>query len=214
MGIGMNRLLDIMHLNDEEMESGSDIEDIEDEEPAARSERKVSRKKPARSAKKKAKPAPRQTYDDIDDDISDDDEEDSYEEEPESSYSGGFFSRPRRSSKIVPMNASSRNSIPAMEVCVSRPVDFESCQEISDIIRDNKAAIVNIEAVSTQEAQRIIDFVSGSYYALDGAARQVSDSIIIFTPNDIDITGDFLDSEGSPVSVPGFDDDFDIDGED
>ena len=60
-----------------------------------------------------------------------------------------------RSSKIVPMhsNIASRS----MEVCVSKPDEFDTCQEICDIILSGRAAIINFDAVTTQEAQRIID---------------------------------------------------------
>ncbi len=92
-----------------------------------------------------------------------------------------------------------------MEVRISRPTDFDSCQEISDIILSGRAAVINFDLVSIEDAQRIIDFVSGSCYAINGTVKQVADKIVIFTPNDIDITGDFLDSATSNVTVPTFD---------
>jgi cell division inhibitor SepF len=65
--------------------------------------------------------------------------------------------------------------------------------------------VINFDLVSLEDAQRIIDFVSGSCYAINGTVKQVADKIVIFTPNDIDITGDFMDAASSAVTVPAFD---------
>ena len=62
----------------------------------------------------------------------------------------------------------------------------------------------NFDAVTTQEAQRIIDFVSGSCYAINGNIKPISDTIVIVTPEDIDITGDLQELASSSVNVPAF----------
>ena len=53
-------------------------------------------------------------------------------------------------------------------------------------------------------AQRIIDFVSGSCYAINGNIKQISETIVIVTPEDIDITGDLQELASSNVNVPAF----------
>ena len=55
-------------------------------------------------------------------------------------------------------------------------------------------------------SQRIIDFISGSCYALDGNLQKISNYIFIATPNSVDISGDFQDLFG------GGDNSFDIAG--
>jgi cell division inhibitor SepF len=92
-----------------------------------------------------------------------------------------------------------------MEVCVSKPIDFNTSQEISDILLSGKAAIINFDGVTSQEAQRIIDFVSGACYAVNGSAKQISNTIVIVTPSNIDITGDLQEmAASSSVDIPYF----------
>jgi len=196
MSKGINRILDFMKLNDNEYENDYDEFEEEEEPEQEVPVRNVSRKNKQSRKAKKASARPQTTsyeeLDDIPDDI------------PEDNYARRSSGRQRKSNKIVQMNSAARSS--AMEVCVTKPIDFESCQEISDIILENKAAIINFESVTTEDAQRIIDFVSGSCYAIDGTVKQVSENIVVVTPNDIDISGDFQDADGAHVEVPSFSD--------
>ncbi|MBT9771649.1 cell division protein SepF [Coprococcus catus] len=202
MSKGFNKILDFMKLNDDEYEDYEEYdEEIEDEEEAEE-----------HAKRKKAAGAEKTTFRTRHTTAKQDDGLDSYadlDDEPapkstHSNYSSSRSSRKStpygRNSKIVPMHTASRS----MEVCVSKPNDFNACQEICDIIQSGRAAIINFEAVTTQEAQRIIDFVSGSCYAINGNIKQISETIVIVTPEDIDITGDLQELASSNVNVPAF----------
>ena len=202
MSKGFNKILDFMKLNDDEYEDYEEYDDeIEEEEEAA---------EPAK--RKKAAGAEKTTFRTRHTTAKQDDGLDSYadlDDEPapkstHTNYSSSRSSRKStpygRNSKIVPMHTASRS----MEVCVSKPDDFNACQEVCDIILSGRAAIINFDAVTTQEAQRIIDFVSGSCYAINGNIKQISETIVIVTPEDIDITGDLQGLASSNVNVPAF----------
>ena len=77
-----------------------------------------------------------------------------------------------------------------MEVSIQKPASFEDSSEICDELLNGKAAIVNLEGIDVEAAQRIIDFVSGACYAMSGNIRKVSSYIFIVTPAGIDISGD------------------------
>ena len=204
MSKGFNKILDFMKLNDDEYEDYEEFDDeIEEEEEAAEP---VKRKKAAGAEKTSFRTRHTTT-------AKEDDGLDAYadlDDEPviKSSHSGYSSSRSSRkstssygrSSKIVPMHTAARS----MEVCVSKPDDFNACQEVCDIILSGRAAIINFDAVTTQEAQRIIDFVSGSCYAINGNIKQISETIVIVTPEDIDITGDLQGLATSNGNVPAF----------
>ena len=202
MSKGFNKILDFMKLNDDEYEDYEEYDDeIEEEEEAA---------EPAK--RKNAAGAEKTTFRTRHTTAKQDDGLDSYadlDDEPapkstHTNYSSSRSSRKStpygRNSKIVPMHTASRS----MEVCVSKPDDFNACQEVCDIILSGRAAIINFDAVTTQEAQRIIDFVSGSCYAINGNIKQISETIVIVTPEDIDITGDLQGLASSNVNVPAF----------
>lgn len=204
MSKGFNKILDFMKLNDNEYEDDFDdiddeIEDDMDDIPEEPVKKKTSASKASTRFKKSASAKMHDDFDDIDD------IDDEITEKKKTRSTATSASRKTssfgRSSNIVPMRSLPSRS---MEVCVSKPVDFNTCQEISDIILSGRAAIINFDAVTTQEAQRIIDFVSGSCYAINGSAKQISDSIVIVTPEDIDITGDLQEMVSSNVDVPTF----------
>lgn len=203
MSKGFNKILDFMKLNDNEYDDYDEYDDEIEDEMDETEEEPPKKKKTA--SKVMSSSRARKSSVSLDDDL---DDFDDLEEEPvtkkksQSSYTSKKTSSYGRTSKIVPMRSSSSSR--GMEVCVSKPVDFNTCQEISDIILSGRAAIINFDAVTTQEAQRIIDFVSGACYAINGSAKQISDSIVIVTPEDIDITGDLQEMASSGVDVPAF----------
>ena len=171
MSKGFNKILDFMKLNDDEYEEYDDEEIDTEEEPEEAPKKKTFARSTANSRKTSAR-----QKDELED-MADD-----WDDEPEvkstrstqahtSSRSTRKATSYGRSSKIVPMhsNITSRS----MEVCVSKPDEFDTCQEICDIILSGRAAIINFDAVTTQEAQRIIDFVSGSCYSINGNIKPI-----------------------------------------
>ncbi|MGN0204902.1 MAG: cell division protein SepF [Coprococcus sp.] len=197
MSKGFNKILDFMKLNDNEYDDYDEYDDEIDEDVDEIEEEPPKKKKTASKFKKSSA-----SLDDDLNDFDDLDDETPVRKKSQSSYTSRKASSYGRSSKIVPMRSSVSSR--GMEVCVSKPIDFNTCQEISDIILSGRAAIINFDAVTTQEAQRIIDFVSGACYAINGSAKQISDSIVIVTPEDIDITGDLQEMASSGVDVPAF----------
>ena len=211
MSRSFGKFLDFMKLSDSEYED--DFEDeVEEEKAEEESAPKESVKKEKKTATSRfGRKAKKLSEDNIDDDITsftDIDDEDDDDEIPEPTSRRSTFRRSRLSEssgpRIVSMSRNNRNAA-GMEVHVCRPSDFDSCQDISDIILSGKAAVINFDLVSLEDAQRIIDFVSGCCYAINGTVKQVADKIVIYTPNDIDITGDFLDAASSKVTVPACD---------
>lgn len=93
------------------------------------------------------------------------------------------------SNKIVPIRTTSRG----LEVCIMKPSTFEDSQEICDMLLTGRAVVVNLEGFDPDVAQRIMDFISGAVYAIGGKLHQISRYIFIFSPDNIDISGDYLD---------------------
>ena len=91
-----------------------------------------------------------------------------------------------------------------MEVQVCRLTTLTAV-DISDIILSGRAAVINFDLVSLEDAQRIIDFVSGSCYAINGTVKQVADKIVIIHRTILTSPEIFLDSASSKVTVPAFD---------
>lgn len=96
--------------------------------------------------------------------------------------------RPERP-KITPISKS-RKQANGMEVCVIKPTSIEDEIEITDTLLNGRTVIINMEGIDIELAQRIIDFTSGSTYAIHGNLQKISTYIFIATPSGIDISGD------------------------
>jgi len=117
---------------------------------------------------------------------------DDFDEEPKQK-AGFLSSKP----KVVPM--SNRTM---MEVNVIKPRSFEDSQDICDMLLTNRPVIVNLEGFDPDDAQRIMDFISGCIYAINGKYHQISKYIFIFSPENVDISGDSLSIDGNTASMP------------
>ncbi|MBP5264032.1 MAG: cell division protein SepF [Lachnospiraceae bacterium] len=95
-------------------------------------------------------------------------------------------------SKVTPMRANPKKGNAAgMEVCVIKPTSFEDAREITETLLKNRTIVMNLEGLDVDVAQRILDFTSGSCYAIDGNLQKISMYIFIITPASVDISGDF-----------------------
>lgn len=97
--------------------------------------------------------------------------------------------RERGGAKVVPI----RTTPKGLEVCIMKPTSFEDSQDICDMLLTGRAAVVNLEGFDPTEAQRIMDFISGCVYAINGKLHQISRYIFIFSPDSVDISGDYLE---------------------
>ncbi|WP_455720927.1 cell division protein SepF [Agathobacter sp.] len=107
------------------------------------------------------------------------------------------------SSKITPISKSSRKQVSSeMEVCVIKPSSIEDEIEITDTLLNGRTVVINMEGLNVDTAQRIIDFTSGSAYALHGNLQKISNFIFIATPHGVDISGDIQNLMES-FDIPG-----------
>jgi len=74
-----------------------------------------------------------------------------------------------------------------LSVVLISPDTFNDSIRISDELKKNKMVIVNLEDIDFEEARKIVDFVSGTVYALGGSINKVSSKIIAFSPIFVDV---------------------------
>lgn len=108
----------------------------------------------------------------------------------------------RVSQKVTPIRPVKKAQGSGMEVCVIKPLSVEDAREITETLLGNRAVVLNLEGLDVEIAQRIIDFASGSTYAINGNLQMISNYIFIITPASVDISGDFQGVLSSTFSVP------------
>ena len=108
-------------------------------------------------------------------------------EETEEVEEKGLFGR---KSKVVSMPQPQQ-----VKMVITQPTMFEQSEEICGYLKEKKSVIVNLEYVNKDVARRIIDFVSGGVYALDGHIQKISNSIFLVAPINYEIASDLAREE-------------------
>lgn len=97
------------------------------------------------------------------------------------------FDQRKTSSKGA--NIVSIHSQKAAKVVLYEPRSYDEAQEIADHLRSRRSVVVNLQRVRNDQALRIIDFLSGTVYALSGNISKIGGNIFICTPEHIEIQG-------------------------
>lgn len=83
---------------------------------------------------------------------------------------------------------------PHSKVVLCEPKSYDEVQEIADNIVNRRAVIINLERVNKEQAKRIVDFLSGTVYAVDGDMQKLGVQTFLCTPDNIQITGSITNS--------------------
>ena len=136
---------------------------------------------------------PEDDYDDYDDELPD-------EEEPAPAPRRSAFSRtsaatePTRSAASTVANrVVNIGSTGQMQVVLVKPDRFDQVSDIADHLRDKKAVVLNLETTNKDVARRLVDFLSGCAYALDGKIKKVAISTYLITPYNVGVVGDLVE---------------------
>ena len=96
--------------------------------------------------------------------------------------------RPREG-KVVNLGAGGAQS----QVVLVKPERFETAAEIADHLRAKRPVLINLETTPKDVTRRLVDFLSGVAYALDGKVKKIAANTYIITPSNVDLVGDLMD---------------------
>lgn len=125
----------------------------------------------------------------------------SYEEPAEAQQEQPRRVTSRQERQPVPMRSASSAGL---ELIIRQPSNFNDSQEICDLLKQDRAVIINLEKVEPELAQKMMDFISGAIYALDAKIHQISSAIFCISPAKVDISGDYfaMISETTGFKIP------------
>ena len=161
------------------------------------------------NVKKFAQPYSDEDYDDYEDEMDDYDEE-VQEPAPRSRRTSPFASA-AQDAEETPAATSTASSASAstgfsgqvinigggkQEVVLFHAKSFDDAAKATDELRKRKAIVLNMENVDKAVTRRVVDFLSGSVYALDGTVRKVAQCTYLLCPQNMAVTGDL---ENVPV---------------
>lgn len=129
----------------------------------------------------------------------DNDEDNFDDDEPETKQ----VKQPKKNyGKVVHMK-SIQGGAGKMELRVIRPKTYEDSKEICDTLSSAMPVVLNLEGLNADLAQRILDFTSGSVYAMNGNLQKVTSYIFVITPSTVDISGNFDEMLDGSVDLSG-----------
>ena len=73
------------------------------------------------------------------------------------------------------------------------PRAYSEAQQIADHLKKRNTVVVNLKRVTSDQAKRIMDFLSGTIYAIKGNIQKIGSGIFLCTPNNINVQGKITD---------------------
>ncbi len=213
MANGRKSFLDLFRMDDDDdnYDEDDDIfdeDDADEYEPAIRPKKPKKQKPPKRPAEPKPQPVEKPQY---------------RQPQQKSSYQPSYQDRPSYSPKpqyaapekpapapapapapkrerrfgrdnLVSFDSYERKNVPpSNEVYVIRPMEFDDAQTVADFLKKGRATVINMEGLQVESAQRIIDFIGGACYGLEGELKAISANIFIAVPANMEVSGDLRD---------------------
>lgn len=139
------------------------------------------------------------------------DEEENYAEDQEVEEEEEFYSKPKSRSrrsfsdiekenpygarsidtKVIPMNT----SVSSSKMVITQPTCYEDVEEIGAYLKNKKSVIINLENVGKEDARRVLDFLSGAAFMIEGTIQRVSNLIYLMAPKSVEIQNDIDKSQ-------------------
>jgi len=80
-----------------------------------------------------------------------------------------------------------------LKVVVTEPRAFDDVQGLADNLKNRRPVVVNLEKADAELAKRVVDFISGATYALNGSLQKVGSGIFLIVPSNMDISSEIGD---------------------
>jgi cell division inhibitor SepF len=115
-----------------------------------------------------------------------DSEEDQFEEE---------FEQEKHHKQLQPSTSQKHNVVSlqsiqkSSKVVLVEPRVYAEAQDIADQLKNRKAVVVNLQRIERDQARRIVDFLSGTVYAIGGDIQKVGTDIFLCTPDNVEVSG-------------------------
>ena len=94
----------------------------------------------------------------------------------------------KKNDKIVNINATTH-----LEVVLVKPEAYADGSIVADHLINRRTVVLNLESTNKEVSRRLLDFLSGVAYAIDGQIKRVANSTFIITPYNVGVVGDILD---------------------
>ncbi|QAS51082.1 cell division protein SepF [Halobacillus litoralis] len=111
--------------------------------------------------------------------------EEEVEDEMEEDYNQKRNAKKQDQGNVVSLKSAKSSS----KMVLSEPSSYNEAQNIADQLVSRKAVVINLQRVDHQQAKRIVDFLSGTVYAIGGDIQKLGSQTFLCTPDNVEISG-------------------------
>ncbi|MBA9024948.1 MULTISPECIES: cell division protein SepF [Bacillaceae] len=104
--------------------------------------------------------------------------------------------KPMKSSKSFQTSQNENKNVVSLQsvqksskVVLLEPRAYSEAQEVADHLKNRRAVVVNLQRIQHDQAKRIVDFLSGTVYAISGDIQKIGTDIFLCTPDNVDVSG-------------------------
>ena len=104
--------------------------------------------------------------------------------------------KPMKSSKSSHTSQNENKNVVSLQsvqksskVVLLEPRAYAEAQEVADHLKNRRAVVVNLQRIQHDQAKRIVDFLSGTVYAISGDIQKIGTDIFLCTPDNVDVSG-------------------------
>ena len=101
------------------------------------------------------------------------------------------YAKNSNQNNVIPMNT----AVSSSKMVITQPTCYADVQEIGEYLKLRKSIIINLENVGKEDAIRILDFLGGATFMIEGTIQKVSNLIYLLTPKDVEIQNDVEKSQ-------------------
>ena len=90
-----------------------------------------------------------------------------------------------------------QNGIAGSKMMLLEPRAYSESQQIADYLKNRSAVVVNLKRVTPDQAKRIVDFLYGTIYAINGDIQKLGGGIFLCTPNNVTVDGKISEEQAN-----------------
>lgn len=91
----------------------------------------------------------------------------------------------KKNNKVVNIHTSS-----SAKVTIVKPVAYDEATEICEALKNRRIVVINTSSLEMKIAQRLLDFISGSCYALSGELQEIEKGVYLLSPSNVEVTNE------------------------
>lgn len=103
--------------------------------------------------------------------------------------------------KISRTNFKETSETDGSKMILFEPRAYSEAQQIAEYLKNRNTVVVNLKRVTPDQAKRIVDFLSGTLYAINGDLQKLGGGIFLCTPNNVNVEGKITEDVPTPTKT-------------